>query len=73
MYFLFSKFLKFRYGSYAILFLFIRRYVLIWLPPFLLLSYTHLTHWDGSWSYRSYIMADAEAAEKGGLFQTVVF
>ena len=33
----------------------------------------HLTHWDGNWSYRSNIMADAEAAEKGGLFQTVVF
>ena len=36
-------------------------------------SLTHLTHWDGNWSYRSYIMADAEAAEKCGLFQTVVF
>ena len=34
---------------------------------------SHLTHWDGNWSYRSNIMADAEAAEKGGLFQTVVF
>ena len=34
---------------------------------------SHLAHWDGNWSYRSYIMADAEAAEKGGLFQTVVF
>ena len=34
---------------------------------------THLTHWDGNWSYRSKIMADAEAAEKCGLFQTVVF
>ena len=33
----------------------------------------HLTHWDGNWRYRSYIMADAEAAEKGGLFQMVVF
>ena len=34
---------------------------------------SHLTHWDGNWSYRSYIMADAEAAEKVWLFQTVVF
>ena len=33
----------------------------------------HLNHWDGNWSYRSYIMADAEAADKGWLFQTVVF
>ena len=38
-----------------------------------LLSKSHLTHWDGNWSYRSKIMADAEAAEKCGLFQTVVF
>ena len=33
----------------------------------------NLNHWDGNWSYRSSIMADAEAAEKGWLFQTVVF
>ena len=31
---------------------------------------SHLTHWDGNWSYRSNIMADADAAGKGGLFWT---
>ena len=44
-------------------------FILIYWSPYK----AHLTHCDGNWSYRSYIMADAEAAEQSELFQTVVF